>query len=237
MSTAVEAGHPGVRREHAMAPDDPRHGTNAGAVQHFLSNVPTCAPCRAAHAAHKRAARRRRAAERIDQFHIDSTGTQRRIRALLRMGYRYCDMDRWLGNRGATAHNLNRSDTRTVHVDTARKVARMYDALCMKPGPSERTRNLAAARGWPSPLAWDDDAIDDPNAKPVGLPTSEKRSAGVDQSAIERRILGDRTDRLHAGEAAEVVRRLLADGRSTYWIRNHTGLKPERYITRDKAAA
>lgn len=222
-----------------MSPDDPRHGTNAGYIQHCLQAVPSCPPCRSAHSAYKRTARKRRALQRVDRFHTDATGTRRRIQALIRMGWRYRDMDLWLSNDGATTHNLNRADTRVVHVDTARRVTEMYDALAMRTGPSARNRKLAEKWGWQGPLAWDDDTIDDPAARPQGI-NFRTAAAVIDHAAIERVIAGDRSVKLHKGETEEVVRRLLAAGVSTFAINHDYGIKAERYIKlgdRQKVAA
>jgi len=217
-----------------MSPDDPRHGTNAGYVQHILTKVSPCAPCRTAHTLHKREVRNRQYLQGVDRFRVDPTGTRRRIRALIRMGWRYSDMDQWLGYRSANTHNLNRSDTQLVHIDTAEAVKRMYDALSMHVGPSARNRAIATRKGWPSPLAWDDDAIDDPAAQPVGM-IQRYEPSGFDESRVQRRIAGDRTVRLHKGESVEVVRRMLADGWTQNGIRRHTGLKPDRYMAEIRA--
>ena len=52
----------------------------------------------------------------------------------------------------------------TVTAHTARRVAVVYDQLCMKVGPSVKARQMATKRGLPSPLAWED--IDDPDESP-----------------------------------------------------------------------
>ena len=45
-------------------------------------------------------------------------------------------------------------------------------------GPgAERARSTAKRKGWAPPMAWDDDTIDDPQAKPVGLRTRKARKA------------------------------------------------------------
>jgi hypothetical protein len=165
---------------------------------------------------------------------VSGVGTRRRIRALMAIGWSHKDMRARSGV--LTAVTLNQKGdlvTRSMHD----RVSALYDELSMKPGPSGRTRARAAAAGYPSPLAWDDDAIDDPAAKPVGLITSGWDPAGIDESRIERRINGDRSVRLHRGESVEVVRRMLADGHNQSEIRRLTGLKPERYMAEIRATA
>lgn len=114
-----------------------------------------------------------------------------------------------------------------------------YEKYGMKPAPdsrsSARTRKWAEAKGWRTALAWDDDTIDDPNARADGGITLAWDPAGYDESRVERRINGDRSIRLHKGESVEVVRRMLADGRTQNEIRRVTGLKPERYLAEIRA--
>ena len=106
---------------------------------------------------------------------IDATGTRRRVHALVACGW----SQKKLGERiGLTAANFHASITgELVTVDTARKVRALYDQLWNEPPPEQthrekiaasRARNLARARGWAPPLAWDDDLIDDPAATPEG---------------------------------------------------------------------
>lgn len=70
---------------------------------------------------------------------------------------------------------------------------------------------------------------DSPHADAV----RDEGPAGYDEARVQRRILGDRSIRLHKGEAEEVVRRLLAKDWSANQIRRHTGLQPDRYIRRE----
>ncbi|MFC5268432.1 hypothetical protein ACFPJ1_40535 [Kribbella qitaiheensis] len=217
-----------------MRHDDPRHGTNAGYTAHMKLRVPSCAPCRAAHSAYRRGAKQRRRGPRSIYCHIDATGTQRRIRALMRIGWRYRDLENWLGV-GKTLHNLNLASTKSVHVDSAKRVVAVYNALSMTPGPSEKTRRLAEAWGWPSPLAWDDDTIDDPKARPLGMQKQTYRSRNeIDEAMVIRAVRDGRRDEqiittLTKAERAEVVRRMRAAGWSEGRIEEHTGIRADRY--------
>jgi hypothetical protein len=76
----------------------------------------------------------------------------------------------------------------TVTVGTARKVAALYDRA-WNADPRDfgatgqgvvRTLTRAAAEGWPSPLAWDDDTIDDPGAGPDFGASTSRTSALVE---------------------------------------------------------
>ena len=61
-----------------------------------------------------------------------------------------------------------------VAVATAQLVRELYDELAMVTGPSQRARTLAAKHGWAPPLAWDDETIDDPAARPHGVDTTAR---------------------------------------------------------------
>ncbi len=92
--------------------------------------------------------------------YIDATGTHRRLRALQRLGWSLRHQSRTLGHSRTWATHVLQSPT--VHVDTAAAVAAMYDELSMSIGPSRWTASRAEREGYLPPLAWDDDAIDDP---------------------------------------------------------------------------
>jgi len=110
---------------------------------------------------------------------IDSTGSLRRLRALHAIGWTQTEIARRIG---WTVKNLNRyfiSDPAMINRSTAHKISRVFDQLQLIPGPSQRSRDHAKAQGWPPPLAWDEDAIDDPSAVPdvgalVTVPFLEK---------------------------------------------------------------
>ena len=75
-----------------------------------------------------------------------------------------------LGVAPGTVDNIHRR--KLVRVKTARVVAEVYDRLWDKPAPEGRNRSCALAmarrKGFVPPLAWDDDEIDDPAARPHG---------------------------------------------------------------------
>lgn len=111
-----------------------------------------------------------------DSTVIDATGTVRRLRALVALGWSQAKLAQRLGltpSNFTTTINADR-----VLVRTARAVRGLYDELWNQAPPEDthreklaasRARNLASARGWVSPLAWDDDSIDDPAARPRGI--------------------------------------------------------------------
>ncbi len=105
---------------------------------------------------------------------VDATGTTRRLRALVALGWPRKHLERRLGLSSRTAWLLTAAPRvqDQVTVGTRDAVRALYDELSLSvPGPSRaatRARNLAVARGWPPPLAWDDDVIDEPRARPRG---------------------------------------------------------------------
>lgn len=108
---------------------------------------------------------------------IDATGTRRRLQALTAIGWSATVLSQRLGRQETAVRR-----TRTARVVLARNavaVRDLYDELWdQRPNPvtpNERAsvtkaKRLAVERGWPPPMAWDDDSIDDPDAVPDGLP-------------------------------------------------------------------
>lgn len=115
---------------------------------------------------------------------VDSTGTRRRLQALVAAGW---SQSKLAGRLGMLQTNFSRMVAApAVYADTARKVAALYDELWDQQPPEDghrdkvaasRARNMAASRGWPPPLAWDDDTIDDPTARPdLGAKVSRREA-------------------------------------------------------------
>lgn len=96
---------------------------------------------------------------------VDPTGTVRRIQALAAIGWSFTATGARIGWSAQNVSALVRGDRGCIAA-TAQLVRADFDRWCMTPGPSNRARLLAARRGWPPPLAWDDDTIDDPAASP-----------------------------------------------------------------------
>lgn len=112
---------------------------------------------------------KRRKQGRAQPLLISAAGTRRRIEALEALG--------WTGAQIAAAAGLHARRPGAilgfdrVTTTTADAIERAYDLLSMRIGPSVKTRARAAAKGWAPPLAWDDDEIDDPDARPaIGEP-------------------------------------------------------------------
>lgn len=114
------------------------------------------------------------AAARAGKGCLDATGTQRRLQALVAIGWPQAVLARKLGKEPSNFRQLMHQPY--VWPVTRDQVSALYDELWNEP-PAElpgragadvrAARALATAKGWPPPLAWDDDLIDDPAASPA----------------------------------------------------------------------
>lgn len=99
-----------------------------------------------------------------DTRNADATGTARRLRALVAIGWPMEQLAPLFGMYPTALGNIARGEVQQVRTTTADLVALHYQHLTRTPGPSNRTRILARKKGWHGPAAWDD--IDDPNCQP-----------------------------------------------------------------------
>lgn len=111
-------------------------------------------------------------------------GTTRRLRGLIALGWPQAELARRSGLPTCTISHLVRGDIDKTSRRNATAVHDLYDRLSGTPGPSDWQRRRAQAAGWAPPLAWDDDLIDDPAAKPD---LGERRSVRWDERYLELR--------------------------------------------------
>ena len=209
-----------------------RCGTIAGYQQHHERRELTCRECRDAQAAWQRRYRIRIYVNRGPVL-VDATGSRRRLQSLARIGWSLAALGRELGITGSGVYRITEAER--VTEETARRVAELYDRLWDKPGFSKRTRTSAEAHNWAPPMAWDDDAIDDPKARPVLGFVRSTPVPVLDEIAMERAMRGYST-RLTQAERTEVVRRLTERGLSAVEIAERLGKTP-RSITRQRSKA
>jgi transposase-like protein len=194
---------------------------------------------------------RRRAAEQAYRYRqrvylnrgplqVPAVGTARRLQALAAVGWTQVDLAARLGVTQARVGHLMNSLFPMVLPETAAAVSRVYDELCMvvptDPPPTrrgevrvhERARRQARRRGWVTALAWDEDAIDDPDARPHRSTRDARPHDDVDEATVERLLAGERVPSTRA-EKQEVTRRWIAAGRPVKELARLTGWKPERY--------
>ncbi len=162
--------------------------------------------------------RGRIARDRGTPLTVDATGTKRRLRALMALGWRRDDLAARLGVSGQNVTYHTSDDSPTVYRTTAVAVGRLYDQLADHQGPSRETARRAKAKGWLVPLWWDEDTIDDPTYVPVTVERDEQTAANRDARQQRR---------------AE-VERLTALGLSAAQIATRLGLKHDRQVVRDR---
>jgi AraC-like DNA-binding protein len=147
---------------------------------------------------------------RAPQRRIDATGTRRRIQALAALGHSLNALSDHLGHSRDYLRTI--SARTTVEAHTEQLVRDLYDQWSMRAGTCTRTRLHAARLGWPPPLAWDDDTIDDPAAQPEGIWFHRNRvrpGHGTEAGARAHHRAGERPcdDCRHAANRAKVDRR------------------------------
>jgi transcriptional regulator with XRE-family HTH domain len=109
-----------------------------------------------------------------DTARITATGTARRIQALSAKGWTQSYVARRLGMLPGNLRMICRKPY--VSIATYKAVAQLYNELWNTEGPSDMARSVAARNGWPVPMAWDDETIDDPDAEPYGAGVDKHRS-------------------------------------------------------------
>ena len=209
-----------------MTPGDPRHGTTCG---YHAGCHDIC--CRAAMARYEKQGRLARLS---GGRAVPALGAKRRLQALMALG--------WSSTEIATAANLpdrnhvfrilngqKGKPTTWLERSTYEWVCDVYERLCMTLPTSpyaNRVKTQARARGCLPPLVWDD--IDDPDEQPVdgSLSTTE---IAADPVVVERILAGEWSLASTPAERAEVCRRWVARGRSTYELTQITGWRIERY--------
>lgn len=134
-----------------MSPDDPRHGTYAGAVAHYVASDPLCQPCRDA----KRRYGRRHAKEaslgraRL----VDVNLLRKHVAALTRSGLTWSDIARAAGVSLETVGRIADGTTDRVLIKTFRAIAAVplgteSDTLMPRTIAARKIKALAAI-GYP----------------------------------------------------------------------------------------
>lgn len=200
-----------------MSEDDNRHGTVAG-----YSAFCRCDLCK--HAMFRYRKQREHDALAGRPRTVPATPTIRRIRALVAIGWDFRRLSARLGRSQAYVRGLTIRPT--VTTTTRDTINRLYDELCMTPGPSKRSRLYAQRNSWPPPLAWED--IDtDPEPYRPPLQVKHKR-LHVDEVVILRALRGIKVDATPA-ERREVVRRWVRMDRSLAELAHIQQWRVDRY--------
>ncbi|WP_162815523.1 helix-turn-helix domain-containing protein [Microbacterium arborescens] len=135
-------------------------GVSVSTVKRVLAGFPKVAP-----EVEKRLLADLQRPRPVAKANVDATGTKRRLQALMAHGWTFRELASRIGvdERQITwtmqAHTVTRA--------RADAVASLYRALWDQPAPErtrDRTRRIAARRGWVGALAWEN--IDDPDEQP-----------------------------------------------------------------------
>ena len=167
---------------------------------------------------------------------IPTVGIYRRIRALQRIGYSQKALADLCGRSEPWIDNVMRATK--VRRATADIIHRLYDAHSMivpvgktkaeKAGIT-RARRYAERQGWPPPLAWDDETIDDPNASPAGsgdAGVTEPFLSRHDPEAVEAAVRGEKP-KLSPIERAEAIAKLHERSWSARRVAEWIGCNPK----------
>lgn len=115
-------------------------------------------------------------------------GVQRRMQALMAIGYSGARLGAMIGSGREAIRDLAQRDVQFVQTEFAERVVTLYAELAyVPPAPSRavtRTRNRAQRSGWAPPAAWDDIDLDD---EPATFHRMQRRS--VDTLAEYDRLI------------------------------------------------
>lgn len=106
---------------------------------------------------------------------VNATGARRRLRALVRIGWPLPEIASRLGSSHRYLANISCGVRDAVSSALHARIAELYEELSAVPGPSRAAMAVAARHRFAPPLAWDDDTIDDPKAKPQGVAKGKRR--------------------------------------------------------------
>jgi hypothetical protein len=111
---------------------------------------------------------KRRREGRPEARKVPVVGMSRRLKALMAIGYDFPAMSQLSGLPVDTLKGVAQCRRANTYRHVAERVCELYRQLSMIPGRSVRAVTWAQRQGYAPPLAWDDDTIDDPAAKPEG---------------------------------------------------------------------
>lgn len=159
---------------------------------------------------------------------VSAVGAIRRIQALCAIGWSLREQS-IRGNFDAQ-HIISRGPGRRVTAETYDRIVTLYERLSMTPGPSDIAREHAKANRWAPPLAWDDEALDLPDAEPTGVQVG-RAAKGYDEAAVDRAVAGElEGSALTPPERVDAVRRLNAEGLSDTKVAARLGITPRTVL-------
>ena len=117
---------------------------------------------------------------------VPPVGTERRLRALVAIGYTESELARRVGMEVGNLSGIILGKRERITAETYRTVCAVFAELWSKPqqgARADQARKLAKRRRWVGPLAWDD--IDNDREAP-----KVDAEAGVDEMAVELALTG-----------------------------------------------
>ncbi|WP_280264677.1 hypothetical protein [Nocardia wallacei] len=163
---------------------------------------------------------------------VPSVGAVRRVQALIASGYPQAELGRQLGIDKANMRALTgrvpggKNTGEWVTAARHRQVTELFDRLQMTPGPSQQARELGKRMGWALPFEWDEDALDDPKAKPVRGARWKPESARAERTNLRAQRRQQVQELTQLGlPASEIAQRLHVTVRTVERDRRraHTG--------------
>lgn len=215
-----------TQKARPLTPDDPRHGTSAGAYAHKRHGVPICEPCRIA-----------RNEDRRQRYNDDVLGRRRtyppqgfrrRVEALQALGW---SLNTIADRLDTTVQTVRSGAFDATYISAARHIAmvKLFRQMSMTV-PSDRfasrRRSIALRKGYVPPLAWDDIDNDD---NPVDSSFTEPV---IDEVKVQRVLDGIRQDCTRAERIAIVH----AWTGTTNELERITGWNVRRILNQGKAA-
>lgn len=165
---------------------------------------------------------------------VTPVGLQRRLRALMALGYSAAWLAEEMGTHHETLMNTVNLDRAPVYLraDMTARILETYDRLHMTVRPPSRSKtltlNIARAKGFLPPLAWDD--IDNPDEKPYRATRDDavKPMTEVDHAVIARILDGQKTP-ANLAEKREAIRTWAAMGKPEGELMRRQGWHQTRY--------
>lgn len=113
-----------------------------------------------------------------DGARVPALGATRRLQALHALGWSQRLLSKALDVEPSTLTRLTHEMGGSITVATDRTIRSLYKRISMTPPPQDtsmeqasvaRAKREAQLNGWAPPLAWDDEDLDDPKARPHGM--------------------------------------------------------------------
>lgn len=137
---------------------------------------------------------------------VSSLGSWRRATALMAVGHCRKTVAREAGISNSVMYRIFHGDL--VTAETAAKLSATFQRLEHVSGASRRSINEAAKFGWPPPLSWDEDSLDDPCAMPdakINVYASTRRLRSLCRMGFAQKYLSERLD-IPTDKTSEILR-------------------------------